>query len=283
VSFAYYDPAELQDALNLLKDEGSMPYAGGTDILVNLKKGKLKVRALVDLKNIKELREVYIDDQENLVIGSMVTMNEIYGNDYVNTNLPALSQATKIMGCQEIQNRATIGGNLANSSPSAETAMPLLVYEADIEIVNQTGRSRIPLHRFFLGPGNNILPKGEIITKVIIKKENIEGSSSRYLRKGRVEGMDLATIGLAIWYHPKRDIKFRVAGGAVLPVPSRLYEVENYLNSITTLNNEEISKVQEVYSMCIKPRASSLRGSPSFKKLMGGHMLAQALLEVVKN
>lgn len=283
MSFAYHDPSELQEALSILKEEGSIPYAGGTDILVNLKKGNLKARALVDLKNIGELREIQIDDQENLVIGSMATMREIYEHDYANKNLPAIAQAAKIMGCREIQNRATIGGNLANSSPSAETAMPLLVYDADIEIVNENGRYRIPLQQFFLGPGKNTLQKGEIIAKVIIKKENIEGSASWYVRKGRVEGMDLAAIGLAIWHHPNRAVKFRVAGGAVLPMPSRLYEVENYLNGVETLSHEEIAKIQDIYAQSIKPRASSLRGSPSFKKLMGGHLLAEALLEVVAN
>jgi CO/xanthine dehydrogenase FAD-binding subunit len=280
VDFAYLRPDTLAELLQLLQQEGYVAYAGGTDILVRIREGRSVVRALVDIKQIRELGSIAVDENGNIEIGPAVTMSQLAGHPLVERYALALHQAAKVMGCREIQNRATIGGNLANASPSAETAVALLVYDADLEIAGLTRQYSLPLREFFQGPGKTVLQKGEIIRKITISSGNVLGCRSTYLREGRIKGMDLATVSIAVWHKYGAHSCYRVAAGAVLPTPARLGPVEEYLDGLKTVDEESLAQVRGLFAAGVKPRPDSLRGSPLEKKYTGANLLARAVREV---
>lgn len=280
MDFAYVRPDTLTELLELLQRDGHVAYAGGTDILVRLREGRSKVKTLVDIKHISELRGIAVDRQGNIEIGPAATMSQLAEHPFIQEHVVALCKAALVMGCREIQNRATIGGNLANASPSAETAVALLVYDASLEISGLGRQYSLPLREFFTGPGKTVLQSGEIIRKIRLSGENVTGCRSTYLREGRIQGMDLATVSVAVWHKGGEAPCYRVAAGAVLPTPARLLQIEEYLAGVKAVDEQHLSCVRGLFGDGVKPRPDSLRGSPLEKKYAGANLLAAALREV---
>jgi carbon-monoxide dehydrogenase medium subunit len=240
--FEYYEPRSLEEALELLakfKGEAKI-LAGGTDLLVKMKTRIIEPKVIVNIKRIQGLRYI-IEENEHIRIGALTTLRDIEKSTIVEKNLPALHDAVKVMGSIQIRNMATLVGNLCNASPAADTAPPLLVYNARVVAMSTRGKRFIPLEEFFKGPGITALEPDEMLVEVIVKKNN-KGSSA-FEKVSRV-AVDLAIASAAVYAEISSDGVIedsRVAVGSVAPKPIRTRILEERIKGLR-LGSEELKK-----------------------------------------
>ncbi|MEM3432557.1 MAG: xanthine dehydrogenase family protein subunit M [Candidatus Methanomethyliaceae archaeon] len=228
-SFEYYAPVSVAEVVNLLSvfGEESRLLAGGTDLLPQMRMGKQLPKVIIDLRKLGELR--YVKEESSLIrIGACTTLTEVANTRCVQSRLPVLVEAINQLGCIEIRNRATIGGNLCNASPAADTAPALLVLDAHVKLVGLEGERVVPLSEFFLGPGKTIMRRSELMTEVIVPVKEKKGG---FLKLGRRHGFTLSLISVSASVQIQdgvfRDV--RVAMGAIAPTPVRCQQVEAIL------------------------------------------------------
>jgi len=245
--FDYFQPATLENALELIKKKESRIIAGGSDLLVQMKTGSLEPQALVSILGLKELDFISLDGTENgkgsgkgLEIGAAAQLYKIEENDQIQRNYAALFEAVKCIGSTQIRNMATMVGNICNASPGADTLPPLIVFGAEAVICSLTGQGEIAERRvaaadFCTGPGTTVLAEGEIVTTIVIHPVTTgatvsEGSGSAFKRLSRVT-LDLAKISCAIYLERQGELctSVRVALGAVAPTVIRARLVEEAL------------------------------------------------------
>jgi len=276
-SFEYYAPTTLSEALDLLSNEGYVPILGGTDLVVKMRACKIKPKAVVDLKKIKDLHTVNYDN-EKLVIGAAVTLNELLEEyDIVRRNFNVLYQGMKVVGAYQTRNRATLAGNIANSSPAADTVPALLTYDAKLRLISKDEERLVELKDFFLGPGKNILKSGEIIHSIIIP--NVGTHVGKYYKISRVRMVDLSTIGVALTIidpDGKRDI--RVALASVAPTPIRVFEAEEFIRN-KELTKENVEKFAKMVADATSP-ITDTRGSAEYRKKMAEVLPKRILREL---
>lgn len=279
MNFDYIKPNTLTDALEYLEKENAAILAGGTDMVVNLKSGKINPSFLIDIKGLKELKGIVKVDG-GIFIGALTTIDDIKNSPLL-SRYRALVEGAGVLGCLEIRYRATIGGNICNGSPSADTVPGLLVYNAKVEIISKHGSRIIPLENFLIEAGKVDLRKGELLKGVLLPDLE-ENSSSRYYRVSRVKGMDLSSVAVAVYL---KDVdlpvfsEIRIALGAVQKTVVRMKNAEQYLQGKPyTLQN--IDKAIEIILSEINPRAGSLRATPYYKKKMVGYLIKEAIREM---
>ena len=278
--FDYYSPKTLEEACKLLHDiEDACILAGGTDLLVKIRDGKHKAPAVVDIKAIKELEKISVDDDE-LVIGALATVTDLL--EWLKKNphpqLDLLKEAGEVFGCLEIRHRATVCGNIAHASPGAEFGSPMFVLEAKAVIHGPKGERTLPVDEFYKGPTWNALEKGELL-KALRLPIPAKSSKSHYRRSSRIKGMDLASMNVALLViNPdnEKERKVRIAMGAVWKVPLRAREVEEMLSG-SPISKEKLALAGQKLSDSINPRASSLRATPEYKKAMVAHITEDGL------
>jgi CO/xanthine dehydrogenase FAD-binding subunit len=275
--FTYQAVHSLDEALKCLGGSGCLPYAGGTDVLVGVRDGSLQPEKLIDIKPIPELRVIRWEDH-HVRVGACVTINELGRSEVLAEHFTALAHAARKFGCFEIRHRATIGGNIANAAPCAQTAPPLAVLEAVVELRTNQGIRLVPFTEFITGVGKTILQPGELITAFLLPKQPA-GTVGTALRVARVDGMDLPSVNLAVLViDPRRPEarKVRFCLGSVATKPTRFPDLEERL-SHRSLTSDLIVQVAADVADRISPRAGSLRASPFFKKTMAGLLLGKAL------
>ncbi|MEW5784589.1 MAG: xanthine dehydrogenase family protein subunit M [Bacillota bacterium] len=224
--FDYLKCADLAEAGKmLLEEERIQPLAGGTDLMVGIRGGKFKVRAVLDLKNIAALK-VLSEDEAGITIGAGVPLNDIVNFKPVREHLPILAEACHSIGTYSIRNRGTLAGNICNASPAADTAAPLYCLGALVNIAGPRERRSVPIEEFFTGPGQTALKKGELVVTVLIPKPYPTGKGI-YLKASRTGSVDLATVGVAVQSYGN---EVRIALGAVAPTPVRAKSVEKAVN-----------------------------------------------------
>ncbi|MCD6412914.1 MAG: FAD binding domain-containing protein [Elusimicrobia bacterium] len=263
-NFDYYKPKTLAELLKL-KDENSAVFAGGTDLLVDIRSGKKNIEKVIDIKGIKEFYGIK-KVKGGITIGACETFNSIAKSQFIR-KLEALRCASSVMGCYEIRNRATIGGNISNSSPGCETGVVLVVFEAKVNIISKRGKRTVPIEKFFKGVNKTDLKPNEIVQSIFIPE--IKNSLSFYRRYSRTEGMDLACCnGAFLIINPKNPLKreIRMSFGTVTPIPFRDREIERDL-SRKKLTQDDIDKAYLKICERIAPREGSVRASPEEKRL----------------
>lgn len=189
---------------------------GGTDLIVALRKRKIAPSLVVDIKGVPELRPGIVEDGGWLRIGATTVLTDVIADERVRARLPALVEAAQVVGSIQIRNRATLAGNLVNASPAADTAPPLLVYGASVEVISAGGTRSVPLTDFFTGPGRTVLEAGELVSAVLIPVPT-EAVGSAFGRMTRRRGVDLATVNLCCAVSVSGVTTF--AFGAVGPRP----------------------------------------------------------------
>lgn len=222
----YRKPKDLREALELLSlIEGAKVIAGGTDLVVDLKYRRAVPRALVDISELSELRFVKVSGG-HLEIGSAVTLQELAESGVIREFLPLLAEAIESIGSWQIRNLATIGGNVCNASPAADSVPPLLAYDAELELVSLDGPRVVPLERFFVGPKKTVLERGEILRSIRVPL-NWQRFGWSFIKIGRTS-FDLAKVSVAVLLRVEdgRLSDVRVALGAVAPTPVRARATE---------------------------------------------------------
>lgn len=264
----------LNEAAHLLashKDE-AMILAGGTDLLIQLSRKTSPEILLISLKNIEELSEIKQNKNGEIFIGALVSHFDITRSPVVNQAFPALAKASSLVGSPSTRNMATIGGNICNASPSADTAPPLLIYGAKALVWNPSGEKKVDIEDFFSGPSMNILKKEEILKGFLLKPRS--GLISSYEKLGTRNAMEIAIVNVAVSMiidDNKRCNHIRIALGAVAPTPIRAKKAEAILED----KKMTPSLMKESAQMAIKESKpiSDIRASSDYRKKMIGYLV----------
>jgi len=274
--FEYLKPDTIEETISILSQYGQKAQIlnGGTDLIVGMRDKIIQPEYLVDIKAIPQLNRIIYSKQDGLNIGAVVTLNEISDSKVVQTNYPILAEACKTVGSYQVRNRATLVGNICNASPAADTAPPLLVLEAKVNIIGPTGEKIVPISQFFTGVKKNILKKGEIVTSITIPpiKDKWTGA---YLKQGRKKEVDLATVGVAVVCI--RD-EVRIALGAVAPTPIRAFKTEELLKG-KTIDEPLLEKAGESALTEVSP-ISDIRSSQEYREEIIKVLVRRAVLQV---
>lgn len=226
-NFEYCRPSSLLEAITILRDvPGAIFYAGGTDVLVRLKQQAITPSLLVDLKGISELQSVSPLGDFGLRIGAMTSLTELTENELIRDRCPVLHRAAATMASVQVRNRATMGGNLVNASPSADTAPPLMVLDTSLEIFNGGEGRTVPIADFFTGPGESVMKDGEILVAIIIPDVP---RKAHYIKHTLRQAMDIAKVGVCLSRKINGEPDPRLVLGAVAPTPIRVPEAEALL------------------------------------------------------
>jgi carbon-monoxide dehydrogenase medium subunit len=266
--FEYVEPASLEEAISILgSSENARVLAGGTDLILGMREKKIEPRAIVNIKRIPGLDRMQIDELGSVRIGALVTMDAIERSEFVQTAFPILAHAAHTLGSFQIRNRATIGGNLCNASPAADTAPPLIALRAIVKIVGAKGERLVKLEDFFEGPGKTVLSRDEVLTEVEVPSQAGE-SYGAYLKHGPRNAMDIATVNAAMMFtlHKQKCTEARIALGSVAPVPLRARKAETEIHG-KMIDESSVRRVAEVASEECSP-ISDLRGSAEYRKAM---------------
>jgi carbon-monoxide dehydrogenase medium subunit len=233
-AFEYHTPATVSEALGLMGryGEAARLIAGGTDLLIAMKKREAAPGHLISLSGVEGLQGMSFDDKEGLRIGSLTTLAEIEASDIVKEIYTPLWDAVRVMASVQVRSLATIGGNLCSAIPSADTAPPLIALGASAQVTGPGGERSVRLEDFFSGPKACVCGREEILTAVLVPKPGPRSGGS-YLKLMRRHAMDLAIVGVAacITLDPSTAVcaGARIALGAVAPTPIRAPEVEKEL------------------------------------------------------
>jgi carbon-monoxide dehydrogenase medium subunit len=268
--FEYHAPTSLPEALDLLAkyDGKARVFAGGTDLLVSMKKREVLPEHLISLKGLAELKGIH-HEKEGMKIGASVTLDEIEHSKMIQDKFCALWDAVQVMASPQIRSLGTIGGNLCSAAPSADTAPPLIVLDASVEIISSKGKRKVLVEKFFKGPEESVLKPGEILTQILIPHP-LEKSSGAYFKLMRRAAMDLAQVGVAVCLSFDSEKRIcrgaKIALGAVGSTPIRALKAEQIL--LNKEMNETVGKeAGKIAAQEANPR-SSIRASKEYRREM---------------
>ena len=278
--FEYKAPATLKDALELMdRHQGGLSVlAGGTDLIVQMKNGQSRPLVVMDVKKIPELNRLEWEEGEGIHIGAAVPLSKLAVFPTLVEKFGIFSQACAMIGSVQIRNRATMGGNVCNAAPSADTPPPLLCLGAKAVVANPRNTRTIPLEEFFSGPGETALRPDELLVEIVIPTPPLP-SSGCYLRHTPRAEMDIAVVGVGAFLVSSRPgdsvQEARIALGAVAPTPVRAPQAEAVLKGkhpTKALIEEAAGKAVEA----IKP-ISDLRGSVDYRTHLAKVLTRRAL------
>src|SRR5580765_5963644 len=193
----YSAPRTLDEAIRLISVEpGAAPLAGGTDLLIQFRAGIKPLRSFVDLKRIPQLMGVTIDAQ-GLRLGAATPAAEVTANAELQRLWPGLAESVRLIGSTQIQGRGSVGGNLCNGSPAADTTCSLIVNRAQCIVAGPAGERRVAAEAFCTGPGQTVLAKGELLVAIQIPRP-APRTGDAYLRLIPRTEMDIAVAGAAV-------------------------------------------------------------------------------------
>ncbi len=283
LTFQRYRAPETQaELLQVLCDEGprARVLAGGTDVFVAMKEKGLRVECLVDIKRVPELRGIVSQNGKGLAIGSATTLHEVEASPAVQKAFPALTYAIGQIGSLQVRNRGTLGGNLSNASPAADSTPALLVLDAQFELVSTAGQRCVAADTFFLGPGKSVLGSGEIMRRVLIPPMK-PGQRAAYIKFGPRRAMDIAVVGVAVSLVLDQNNKCkeaRVALASVAPVPLRARQTEAAL--VGELSDARIKEAAKIAADEAKP-IDDVRGSAAYRKHLVQVLVKQAVQQIL--
>lgn len=285
--FEYTAPSTLREAVKLLSEKGESArvLAGGTDLLVQMRARRHQPERIVDVKAIPEVNELSISARKGLRIGAAVPCHRIYNDEAVKEQFAGLTDATMIIGGIQIQGRATLGGNLCNASPSADSIPALIAYGAEAEIIGPEGKRKLPVEEFCTGPGSNVLQPGEMLVALRIPVPK-GTSGAHYLRFIPRNEMDIAVVGAGAFVElagrgKSRTFKSaRIALAAVAPTPLLVSEAAASLVG-QPVTQESIEAAANIAKEAARP-ISDMRGPAEYRRHLVGVLTKRALIGAVK-
>ena len=255
---SYSRAGSIAEAIQLLaQNPEAHLIAGGTDVLVKLHKGKDGFDHLVDIHDIAELNFIRRNDDGDLVIGPMSCFTRVAESALIRKHIPVLSEAILTIGGPQVRNMATIGGNLCNGVPSADSATPLIALNAVVTIEGRDGSRQLPLEDFFLGPGRVALEHHEIMTAITVGRNNYAGYSGHFFKYAMRDAMDIATIGCSAVckIEDQTLTDLRLAYGVAAPVPIRCKATEDKIRG-RKISMQLLDDIAEAVADDVSPRTS---------------------------
>jgi CO/xanthine dehydrogenase FAD-binding subunit len=268
-------PRDLGDALErMARARGEwQPFAGGTDLMVLLEAGKLVHKKFLSIWKLRELRGINVSPRD-VTIGALSTYTEIRSHDLVAREFPLLARAAAETGGIATQNRGTIGGNIANASPAADSPPALMVYDAELELVSDRGSRWVPYRSFHTGYKVMDLRKDELIRSIRLpRRQNNWTSFYRKVGTRRAQAISKVCFAAAARLEANRIAEVRIAVGSVAPTALRASETENML--IGELLSPAVSaRAQEVLAREISP-IDDMRSSARYRRRVAQNLLAE--------
>lgn len=269
-SFDYVRADTAGQVVELLLEHGAGArlLMGGTDLFPGLREGRIRPRLVVDVKAVPGLREVRYTPEEGLAMGAAVTMNELVRHPDVRAHYPLLALAAGSVASYQVRNRATIGGNLCNASPCADTSPAVLVLEGQMAVCGPQGERQIAAGDFFLGPGRTALRPGEFLSAVHFPPP-CPGAVARYRKLGRCRSGDLSLVAVALMAFANgtpSGYEFRLGLGSVAPTPIRARNAEAHLAD-QPLGEESLVRAAELARAASSP-ITDVRATAAYQQDM---------------
>jgi CO/xanthine dehydrogenase FAD-binding subunit len=264
----YFQPETLQEASELLTlYPEARVLAGGTDLLNQLPERRERGIKIVSLKRISALRGIRQTEAGEVCIGALTCHADVAASPVIRQHFPALAKASSLVGSPSIRNLGTIGGNIANASPSADTAPPLLAYAGRALVWSLEGEKEIPVDAFFAGPSSSVLKRGEILKGFLLEPE--KGFQSAYEKLGTRKAQEIAIVNVCVISRAEGNSKLsevRIALGAVAPTPFRARRAEAHLRA-DKITAERINQASQIAMSEASP-ISDIRASADYRREM---------------
>jgi CO/xanthine dehydrogenase FAD-binding subunit len=251
-AYQLISPGSLSEALDVIaqNDGAWKPFAGGTDLMVLLEAGKLPHQNYVNIWNLPELRGIEITDS-HVTLGALTTYSEVQANEVLRKEFPMLCQAASETGGLAIQNRGTLGGNIVNASPAADSPPALLVYDAELELISKEGARPIPYAKFHLGYKQMDIRPNELLRAIRVPRSPKE--RTHYYRKvgtRKAQAISKVCFAALASMNGNQIEEVRVALGSVAPIPMRCAQTESTLAGkvieADTLNAARIALMTDI-------------------------------------
>jgi len=287
---ALYEASSVKEAVELrLAHPEAYLIAGGSDVLIQMREGKLTGKELISIYMIEDMRGVTIDEEGAIRIGSLTSFSHITKDPIIQKYINVLGEAVDMIGGPQIRNIGTIGGNTCNGVTSADSASTLFAWDAIIEITGPNGVRRIPIREFYIKAGVVDLREGELQTAILIPKNSYEGYQGHYIKYAMRNAMDIATTGCSVNVKLSKDKQIledlRIAYGVAGPIPLRASHAESIgkgqaiskeLGSMELIDSFSTAVLED-----IKPR-DSWRASKAFRQHIATEMAERCLIEAIK-
>ena len=260
------------------KANGSARFlAGGTDLLVQIKSGIRKPNLVIDIKKIVELNSIQEISENEFVIGASVSGANLNRNPKFAKLWPGVLEAFRLIGSEQIQGRASLGGNLCNGSPAGDSVPSLIAAGCKAVIAGPSERKEIPIENFHLGPGKTILENGQMLVALKFPKRN-NNSADAYLRMTPRTEMDIAVVGCGVNISIENGVctNARVSLGAVAPKPLLINEASDILVG-SSLDEETLEKVSKICRDSCNP-IDDKRGTIDYRTKVAGVLFKRATL-----
>jgi CO/xanthine dehydrogenase FAD-binding subunit len=276
--FSYLIPKDLKEACLMLAEhkDKALILAGGTDLLLKMQNRIVQPEYIIGISNIPHTDYIHVDNQQ-LVIGANARIAAVGQHPQIQRYFPALAYAASVTATVQIRNMGTVVGNICNASPAADTATPLLVYDAKVVIMHPEGERFLPLGEFFRGPGVTVLESGEIVKELILPLTP-DRSGSNYQKLSERGKVDIAAIGVSAFLlvdETEVVTHVRIAIGAVAPVPKRVPRAEKVLEG-KRLTQALVKQAAQI-SMDEAAPITDMRATALYRKKMVGVLTRRAL------
>lgn len=279
----YQSPTSVREAVALLNEAGerARPLAGGTDLLVQLRVGAYDLDSVVDVKDIPELNELTYDPDNGLTIGAATECYRIYGNSSVRSVYPGIVDAASIIGGTQIQGRASLGGNLCNAAPSADSVPAMIAYNGAARIAGPNGSREVPLEDFCVGVRRTVLERGEMLVSLRFPTPDAN-SGANYIRFIPRNEMDIAVAGAGVSVTlDNGDISAaRVTLASVAPTPLFVADAAEAIVG-KPANEETASLAGRIASEAAKP-ITDMRGTIEYRKRLCEVLTRRALMTAIE-
>lgn len=281
-----FQARSAQEVLALLAAHpGAVLVAGGTDVMIRLKKRKLQDAVLIGLQQVPELQGVELEADGTLSIGAGCTFDTLERHPLLLERVPMLAEACHQVGSPQIRVMATIGGNLCNGAVSADSAPALYALDAELEVMGAAGIRRIPVCQFHTGPGRTVLGEDELLLRIRISPNSYQNCGGCYLKFGQRNAMEISTLGCAVNVELTEDRtrikRAAIAYGVAAPVPKRCYETESRLAGMKT-DEEALRLLRSTVLRQLSPR-DSWRASKELREQLIRELGSRALRRAIEN
>lgn len=279
-----YRAKSVDDAIAALeRDSGALVIAGGTDVLIKVREGKLAGCRLVSIHDLPELKGIAVNDAGDVEIGPLSTFRDVTFSPVIRETIPVLGEAADTAGGPQLRAAGTIGGNVCNGITSADTASTLVALDAVLRVKGPRGLREVPIAEWYQGVGKVALAPYELLVKIVIPRANYEGYTGHYIKYAQRSAMDIATMGVSCLVKLTEDkqtvddvsLAFGVAG----PVPMRSYSAEAAVRGLPI--GEAVARIGQAALDDVSPR-TSWRASKEFRIQLVRELSGRALQEAAR-
>jgi xanthine dehydrogenase FAD-binding subunit len=280
-----YEATSVEDACRALaEDPQAIVIAGGTDVLVKVRGGKLAGAHLVSIHNLHdELDGVTLADDGTVEIGPITWFHHVTTSPVIQATVPTLGEACDTPGGPQLRVSGTIGGNVCNAATSADSASTLFAYGALLDVVSTRGKRTIPIEEWYAGPGRSTKERDEVLVKIRIPRDHYEGFTGHYFKYGKRRALEIATMGCCCLVKLAADKStiedIRLAFGVAGPTPMRATGAEDAVRGLPVA--EAVEKIGELAQAETRPR-DSWRASKDFRLQLIGEMSRRSLIEAAR-